>query len=374
MRRIDAAGEVHSLGRLHALAAGQYWFASSLGSEFAWGNELTDGLPYFLQDQRPGGFLGRLVPRRYPELALPARVADWNDDHYLQYLTRRGGDTVGDLILGDESFNEYIASAKRRTPLVASDRATAYPQLAREVMAGGLPGSSAHGEHPKFAVLLREGRALRHVLVKFSPPVNTAIGQRWSDLLVAEHLAHEVLNSANVAAARSRIHQFSGVTFLEVDRFDRRGANGRIGVSSLFAIDATLYGRLDNWIAAAGRLLQDKRIDAHTVEQVKLVSTFGMLIANTDRHFGNLAMFDRYDGRFSLAPIYDMLPMLFAPQHDEIVPRVFEPEHVTAETLAVFPRARELATGYWARVSKDGRVSKDFRRIAATCEKAIATA
>jgi hypothetical protein len=311
---------------------------------------------------------------RYPELALPARVTDWNDDHYLQYLTRRGGDTVGDLVLGDESFNDSIASAKRRAPIAANERATAYPRLAKEVMAGGLPGSSAHGEHPKFAALLREGKSLRHVLVKFSPPVSTAIGQRWSDLLIAEHLAHEVLNGADIAAASSRIHQFSGVTFLEVERFDRQGANGRIGVTSLFAIDATRYGKLDNWIASAARLHQDRRIDEQTVERVKLVSTFGMLIANTDRHFGNLAMFDRYDGRFQLAPIYDMLPMLFAPQHDEIVSRVFEPEHVTAETLTVFPRARELAAGYWAQLTKDARVSKDFRKIAASCEKAIAEA
>jgi hypothetical protein len=31
-------------------------------------------------------------------------------------------------------------------------------------------------------------------------------------------------------------------------------------------------------------------------------------IANTDRHFGNLAFYDRYDGRFALAPVLDTLP------------------------------------------------------------------
>lgn len=39
-----------------------------------------------------------------------------------------------------------------------------------------------------------------------------------------------------------------------------------------------------------------------------------MLIANTDRHFGNVTLFDRYEGPFELAPAYDLLPMLFAPQ------------------------------------------------------------
>src|SRR5262245_29330352 len=37
LRRIDAAGEVHLLGRLYALAAGEFWFASSSRREFAWG-------------------------------------------------------------------------------------------------------------------------------------------------------------------------------------------------------------------------------------------------------------------------------------------------------------------------------------------------
>src|SRR5262249_46340210 len=111
LRRIDTTGTVKSMGRFYALAAGEDWFAPAVGSHFAWGG-VTDGIPYFLQDQRPGGFLGRAVPERYPELGLPQRVIDWNDDHYLQYLTQRGADTVGDLILGDSSFDDYVELQK----------------------------------------------------------------------------------------------------------------------------------------------------------------------------------------------------------------------------------------------------------------------
>jgi DNA-binding transcriptional ArsR family regulator len=367
LRRVDAGGAVHTVGRLYSLAADQYWFTPVSQPDFAWGEVVTDGLPYFLQDQRPGGFLGRLVPARYPELGLPARVIDWNDDHYLQYLTRHGSDTVGDLILGDESFNEYVELIKQRVPIAAEERVTAFPRLAREVMAGGMPGSSAHGEHPKFSALLRRGEGLQHVLVKFSPVMNTAVGQRWSDLLVAEHLAHEVLREAGVPAARSQIHHFGNQAFLELERFDRAGAQGRVGVTSLFAIDTTFYGKLDTWVASATRLFQERRIEEQTLERVKLVWTFGGLIANTDRHFGNLAMFDRYDGKFRLAPVYDMLPMLFAPLHDEILPRTFTPADPAAETLTVYPKARQLAEAYWRRVSRDSRVSQGFRNIAAGC-------
>lgn len=369
LRRVDERGAVHDLGTLHALAAAQYLFDSDAAG-FAWSG-LTEGLPYFLQDQRPAGFLGRAVPRRYPELALPQRVQDWSDDHYLRYMTQRGSDTLGNLILGDQALNDYLQGMRRRIALRLDERAQAYPRLADEVMEGGLPGSSAHGEHPKFAALLEDPAGPRQVLVKFSPSTETPIGQRWSDLLVAEHLAHEALRGAGLDAARSRIDSFARRTFLEVDRFDRAGREGRIGVTSLFAIDSALYGKLDNWMQAGKRLQRDRRIDTQTLEAMRMLASFGALIANTDRHFGNLAFFDRYDGRFQLAPTYDMLPMLYAPEHDELIARTFEPPAPDAESLRSYGRARALAQGYWKNCARDERISQDFRRIATANSAAI---
>ena len=97
------------------------------------------------------------------------------------------------------------------------------------------------------------------------------------------------------------------------------------------------------------------------------MATFGALIANTDRHLGNLACIDLYDGKFKLAPIYDMLPMLFAPSHDEIVVRVFEPPEPAAATMRVWSKAREVADGYWRRLTQDQRISAEFREICAAC-------
>jgi len=98
LRQIDPVGNVQLVGQLHALAPDEYFFLPANVNYSALG-AVTDGIPYFLQDQRPGGFLGRAVPLRFPELGLPQRVIDWTDDHYLQYLTQRGADAVGDLIL-----------------------------------------------------------------------------------------------------------------------------------------------------------------------------------------------------------------------------------------------------------------------------------
>jgi hypothetical protein len=372
--RVDHKGQVQMLGTLSALAAAQYHFAAAppvRRQGFAW-EGISNGIPYFLQDQRPGGFIGRAVPRKFPELRLPQRVIDWNDDHYLRYLTQRGADTLGDLVLGETALDGYLGLRRARTPVPSSRREALYPEFADEAMAGGLPGSSAHGEHPKFATMLQEGSASRHVLVKFSPRLDTPAGVRWSDLLVAEHLALSLLSEAGIAAAASQIFRFDDRTYLEVERFDRRGIEGRVGVTSLWAIDACFYGQLDNWLAAAGRLLRDRRITVDGLEQIRLVTAFGALIANTDRHFGNLSFFDDYSGGFTLAPVYDMLPMLFAPEHDQVIPREFVPPDATAETLAAYSRAAELALMYWRRVAADDRVSREFRGIATGCGSALA--
>jgi len=83
-------------------------------------------------------------------------------------------------------------------------------------------------------------------------------------------------------------------------------------------------------------------------------------------------MFDRYDGQFRLAPVYDMLPMLFAPQNDQITARIFEPADPTADTITVYRHARDLAEQYWELLSTDARVSADFRVIAKTCGNTLA--
>jgi DNA-binding transcriptional ArsR family regulator len=368
LRRIDEHGKVHELGTLHALAGDEYLFDAAADT-FVWGG-LTHGLAYYLQDQRPAGFLGRAVPARYPELALPQRVIDWSDDHYLRYLTQRGSDAVGDLVLGDRALDGALQSMHERTALRDDERAARYPQLAQQVMEGGLPGSSAHGEHPKFVALL-EGSPPRHVLVKFSPSTRTRIGERWADLLVGEHLAHELLRDAGIAAATSRIERFEDRVYLETVRFDRMDRTGRVGVTSLYAIDSALYGKLDNWIDAGKRLQAAGRIEENKLANIRLLATFGALIANTDRHFGNLACFDRYDGRFTLAPVYDMLPMLYAPEHDELPARAFVPLAPNADNLRQYARAQALAEHYWARCAAEARISAEFRGIAAANLRAL---
>jgi len=367
--RVGRDGEPIELGTLYALVADEFHLeatkaATAAGFAVA---SLSEGIPYLLQDQRPGGFLGRAIPPRFPLLHAPPRIQDWTDEHYLRYLTTHGSDAVGDLILGRRALDDYLVQQRQLVPREAGQRDRYFPELADQSMHGGVPGSSAQGENPKFAVTLAERGEVRHALVKFSPPVDTAVGRRWSDLLIAEHLALETLSTAGIASAMSRIFQFENRTYLEVDRFDRVGLTGRVGVTSLLAIDTGFYGSLDTWIASAQRLHQERRIDTQTLDDIRLISSFADLIANTDKHFGNLAFYDSYDGRFRLTPVYDMLPMLFAPTHDQLVARIYAPTDPTSDTLNVWGRARTLAEGYWRSLAREERISAEFRAIGVAC-------
>jgi hypothetical protein len=108
--KVDAQGAASEFGTLHAIAPEH--FVVRGGPARIEG--LTQGIPYFLQDARPAGFLGRAVPEAYPELALPARVQDWSDDHALIFLTQHGSDAVGNLILGAESVDRYLSGLMGR--------------------------------------------------------------------------------------------------------------------------------------------------------------------------------------------------------------------------------------------------------------------
>jgi biotin operon repressor len=361
--RIDAGGAPVELGALYAIERERY-LARAVLPRIA---GLTEGLPYFLQDARPAGFLGRAIPAAYPELGLPTRVLDWTDDHVLRFIATRGSETSGDLILGQEALNRHLSGEHGPVVVDADARSTRYPELANQAMAGGTPGSSAHGEHPKFSVRIAQGRERIHALVKFSPPRDTAFGERWADLLIAEGMAAGFLNANGIPAAASRVVESGNRVFLESVRFDRTEVEGRRGVASLLAVDAHYYGKLDRWSRSAERLHHDGLLSTEDAERVALLDACGGLIANTDRHFGNITLFDDREGPFSLAPAYDMLPMLFAPAEGQLVEREFIPEGVRAETLRVWPRARELALGYWTALSEAPSLTAAFRERARGC-------
>ena len=220
--QVSDAGAIRESGRLVPVHPHGFVLVQADGSTLH-----SDGLPWWLLDMRPQGYLGRAYAATHAaSLGLPANPEHWSDTDVLRALLAHGHDVTGNLLIGEQARDRFL-----EMPLPSAiDRTTDYPALARAAASGERPGSSAGGEQPKFCAYSERG----HVLVKFSAADDNPVSERWRDLLLAEHLALSVLG------VETRIFDFSGQRFLEVPRFDRIGSLGRIGLFSLRSLDAEL--------------------------------------------------------------------------------------------------------------------------------------
>ena len=351
--RVDTQGRVSPFANMVALSGGRFWVNEADGL-----TQIHDGLPWFLNDMRPQGFMGQTFVQNHPELSLPVDLRHWNDDHALKAMVLAGDDLPGNLIVGEQALARYLSGVRQTA--VVQDPEVDYPKLAMLAMQGAQPGSSAGGEQPKFSALIN-GQAM---LVKFSPSGDAPGDQRSRDLLVCEHLALRTLAAAGLSAAESQIVIAGGRVFLQSKRFDRT-EKGRIGMVSLLAYDAQYVGEMDNWSATAQRMSARQLMTSQDAQQLQLLEAYGLLIANTDRHYGNIS-FLLEDDDWRLSPTYDMLPMFYAPVKGELVDRDFASRKLqpTSHTLAVWPQAKQLAQQFWQSVAADARVSDAFKAFA----------
>lgn len=351
--RVDTQGRVSPFANMVALSGGRFWVNEADGL-----TQIHDGLPWFLDDMRPQGFMGQTFVQNHPELSLPVDLRHWNDDHALKAMVLAGDDLPGNLIVGEQALARYLSGVRQIA--VVQQPEVDYPKLAMLAMQGAQPGSSAGGEQPKFSALIN-GQAM---LVKFSPSGDAPGDQRSRDLLVCEHLALRTLAAAGLPAAESQIVIAGGRVFLQSKRFDRT-EKGRIGMVSLLAYDAQYVGEMDNWSATAQRMSARQLMTSQDAQQLQLLEAYGLLIANTDRHYGNIS-FLLEDDDWRLSPTYDMLPMFYAPVKGELVERDFASRKLqpTSHTLAVWPQAKQLAQQFWQSVAADARVSDAFKALA----------
>lgn len=351
--------------RIHWAAAAPDWAGFFTGE-----NGLSSGFPFFLGDARPQGFLGRAIASGISKaLQLPEDPRLWSDEDILVYLQTAGEDLPGNQVVADDCLRRALArSADLPTGSVVleTQRESFYPAQAAEI-AQSLPGSSAGGEQPKFLTTLTDGAGdYRPVLVKFSAPMDQAVGRRWADLLLGEFHAHQVLAAAGLASAGARLLDAGGRRFLEIPRFDRIGAGGRRGVVSLEALAASLLGTLTrDWLEAVAELHRRGLIDSGSLALVRRLHAFGELIGNTDMHFGNLAFLLGDSLPLRVTPSYDMLPMLWSPgSQGELIARNFAPAPPLPAMEEPWREAAAWAEDFWNRVADDDRLSSEFARIA----------
>lgn len=369
---VDRGGRAAQVGMLELVAPeGTVLDVAAMGwpvdDEFRDGH--WPGLPYPLQDMRPQGFLGRSFARHLAAgLGVSDNPRDWTDDDVLHILTQRGVDTAGNLIVGDVALQRWLVVKSEAPVLIeAADIDAAYAQCADQASALGAVGSSAAGEFPKFTALRAlAGSETPHVIVKFSGAESTGTVRRWADLLCCEHLALEqVRRLPGVPAARTRLLQVQGRTMLEAERFDRHGLHGRSALCSLETLDTALLARTgEDWGAIAAALREQGWITADTERQIRLVWAYGRLIANTDMHKGNLSFVPGQP--MAMAPVYDMLPMMYAPLGGGELPRVkYAPALPAPREREVWLEAAAAALAFWDSAAQDERISAEFRAICA---------
>ncbi len=376
--RIDPTGQAREWAQLEAYE-NRGWRITWAGEAPTWARIFTDkhglwsGFPFFLSDMRAQGFLGRLTAKKLgPMLHLPEDIQRWSDDDVLVYLEAVGSDAPGDVILGERALKQALDAQADPMWISKQDVATAYPALAKDI-ARQPPGSSAGGEQPKFTATLRTAdQALESVLVKFTAPMELETGRRWADLLVCEFHAHEVLAEAGLANRGARLIDAGGRRFLEIPRFDRVAGNGRRGVVSLEALSAASIGLRHDWRNAALDLEKSGLIDDTALSNIFVLQAFGELIGNSDMHPGNLAFYLDDPSPLRVAPVYDMLPMLWAPgPQGEMPERSFTPSRPIPAMAAAFSQAAPMAKEFWQRIANDPRISKPFSKIAAQAREGL---
>lgn len=351
--RVDTAGKLQHLGELVPVRPEGFVMMESGGRAVH-----SDGLPWWLYDMRPQGYLGRAWARQYAaSLGLSAQPHLWSDHQVLRALLAQGADASGNLLLGEHCRRRFLQSAAP-SPITEQEKTTAYPQLALQAAKGDIPGSSAGGEQPKFTAYAANG----HVLVKFSEAENSPVSERWRDLLLAEHHALQTLNDHGIAAARSAILDANGQHFLETLRFDRIGERGRLGLHSLAALDLEFIGKArEGWPTVCRELARSKIITSQAAENAALLWAFGTFIGNSDMHGGNLSFINEAGRPYALAPVYDMTPMALAPRTGGGLPDALPPAELRADIApAQWRQAHDWAHAWLARVQGDARFSPRF--------------
>lgn len=366
--RISEDGQASVLGKLRGVRPEGYLasFSREIWPLEYKGKSYFYSIPYSIHDARPQGFMGRAFARRHGDtLGINKNPEKWTDDQILVAMVMLGDDLPGDMIVGEQAYRRF--EEREHEVIGEGSLLERYFALAEDEAGIGAAGSSAAGEFPKFTAVRDLAGQAEHVIVKFSGKGGSPAERRWGDLLRCESHAADVAEVMDVPAAKNRAMQHSGRTFMETTRFDRVGLSGRRGVCSLGSLDAELIGMGDpDWDRFAERLLEMRLIDSSAVGTIKRIWFFGKLIANSDMHSGNLSFSPRDNGKLGICPMYDMLPMRYAPlrggEVPEIeLPRLYRPLPGNEED---YEQARHAAEEFWVRVSQDPFISDGFRNIA----------
>lgn len=133
------------LGTLIPLAQGQWFIRRALNQAALFVGDFKDGLypglPWFLDDLRPSGFLGRAFAKSMAQLfGYDTNPENWTDAATTHVLSLYGTNLQGNFIIGEQALDKVLNNDSATKHLPQRD----YPELsARELQSGQEFGSSA---------------------------------------------------------------------------------------------------------------------------------------------------------------------------------------------------------------------------------------
>lgn len=318
------------------------------------GTHRIDGdLPWLFWDMTPSGFLGNRFSARQPQLALPSDPRTWSRDQVIRVLSEAGSELSGNLLIGEESRERFERWSFSKSDFFAELDAA----LRSELRAGA--SSSLGGERPK--VVLQAAQDQPELLIKFSPPVTTTAGRRWADLLFCEAICSQTLNDHGVVTVKASTQDqpLPERVLLMSRRFDRQPQRGRVGAGALYWLAMERWG--DVQLPApevTRRLVESGELASQDAETCATVHAFSAAIGNNDAHLGNYGLLFDDHGKARLAPIYDVLPMVFAPRHDELPDQYVKPR---SERPA--PKIQVMVEDLATRIQNDEQISTPFKEL-----------
>lgn len=263
-------------------------------------------VPGFIYDSLPDGWGYRLMHRR-----MKAKGLDTASLSTLDRLAYLGENTMGALVYRPAQFEEEnakdLALLELAQEVQAVLRDDGYEVLAEMARVGGSPG----GARPKAQVYFNPQTQALSTQAKQVPD-----GQAWlvkfagaddaPDSCALEELYAQVAHACQLGMTNTRLFELPGGHFaFGTQRFDRRGTQ-RVHVHSLagllhanFQVPSVSY---EDFFRVTRLLSKDQR---ELVKAVRICA-FNILMNNRDDHAKNLSFLLDPNGRWLLAPPYDL--------------------------------------------------------------------
>lgn len=289
-----------------------------------WSAEDTKSFPAFVLDIIPAGHAKKSLLKRFNDEKPP----EMNLDLFL--LGRCTPSPIGNLRVKEsvEALEDTGAEAFDREEIV--ERTNDFLEYAYEAGAALGGATGAQGEAPK--LLLVEGRdgmfyadamlddslAQSHSLVKFA---RNQVTENDKNILRTEYQYYKAVSSLglNTVSTNGLRLEEAEKPSLWMPRFDRLvdgDSVERIAVESVYSLlGNTEPGSRLKHEAVLSKLIELWRLNGQDDEVQELIFEYirrdllNRILGNSDNHGRNTSIF-RYRGRFDLAPIYDLAPMV----------------------------------------------------------------